>query len=52
MYGTAMFGWAGVPNALSNVMTLPGAVIRINSTVMSQGAGRAGQGVVQSSGKD
>jgi filamentous hemagglutinin len=45
-YGTAMFRWAGLPNALTNVKTLPGAIIRVNSTVLGQATGRAGQGAV------
>jgi filamentous hemagglutinin len=52
MYGTTMFRWAGLPNALSNAATLPGAVIRINSVAMGQGAGRAAQGAVKSSEKN
>jgi hypothetical protein len=51
-YATAMFRWAGVPNVLSNATTWPGAVIRINSLAMGQGAGRAAQGKVKSSGDD
>lgn len=33
MYSTAMFGWAGIPNSFTNWLTIPGAVIRINSGV-------------------
>ena len=49
MYGTAMFSWAGVPNAIGNLATVPGAVIRINSAVLGQAAGRAAQSAVNSS---
>ena len=43
MYSTAMFSWAGVPNAFANWATIPGAIIRINSTAMGQAGGRAAQ---------
>ncbi|QRX81620.1 hypothetical protein [Glaciimonas sp. PAMC28666] len=49
MYGTAMFSWAGVPNALGNWLTLPGFVIRTNSAVFGNVAGQAAQGAVKSS---
>lgn len=52
VYGTAMFQWAGVPNTLSNLKTLPGAIIRLNSMVLGQSAGRAAQGAVTSPKKD
>lgn len=43
IYGTAMFRWAGIPNAFSNVTTVPGAVIRVNSAAMGKAAGSAAQ---------
>ena len=51
MYSTAMFSWAGVPNAFGNWATLPGAVIRINSIAMGQAGGRATQAVVNENRK-
>jgi filamentous hemagglutinin len=51
MYSTAMFGWAGVSNAFGNWATVPGAVIRINSTAMGQAGGRAAQAAVNSDKK-
>src|SRR5450830_129242 len=48
-YSTAMFSWAGVPNAISNWATLPGFVIRTNSTVLGNVAGQAAQGAVKQS---
>ena len=52
MYGTTMFRLAGVPNEFGNVVTLPGALIRVNGIAMGQGAGRAVQAVVNPSGKN
>ena len=49
VYSTAMFRWAGIPNALTNVTTAPGAVIRVNSAVMGKSAGSAAQGAFQTS---
>lgn len=51
MYGTAMFGWAGVPNGLPNIATLPGFIIRANSFLLGQSAGRAAQAAVNSNKK-
>lgn len=48
-YSTAMFRWAGIPNALSNVATVPGAVIRVNSAVMGKAAGAAVHSALESS---
>jgi filamentous hemagglutinin len=47
-YSTAMFGWAGIPNALSNWATVSGAVIRTNSAVFGTFAGQTAQGAVNS----
>lgn len=47
MFGTQMFRWANVPNAFSNVLTPEGAVIRLNTFVTGQAAGKAAQGTVQ-----
>ncbi|MBF8176528.1 hemagglutinin repeat-containing protein [Herminiimonas contaminans] len=49
LYGTAMFGWAGVPNSITNVMTLPGAIIRINSALLGKTAGEAMHSILKSS---
>ena len=49
MYSTAMFGWAGIPNSIKNVTTLPGFVIRMNSGVAGKAAGSATQEAVKSS---
>jgi len=49
MYGTAMFGWAGVPNTFKNWVTLPGFVIRVNSGVFGKVTGSATQGAINSS---
>ncbi|MGS0742578.1 hypothetical protein ACVBEF_12185 [Glaciimonas sp. GG7] len=49
MYGTAMFGWAGVPNSITNWVTVPGFIIRANSGVFGSVAGQAVQGAVKSS---
>jgi len=51
MYGTAMFGWAGVLNGLPNIATLPGFIIRANSFALGQSAGRATQAAVNSNKK-
>ncbi|WP_310630640.1 hypothetical protein [Paraburkholderia sp.] len=53
MAAVSMFELAGIPNALSNVKTIPGFVIRGNKLVFGQTAGRAAQGAVNSnSSKD
>ncbi|KAF3997986.1 hemagglutinin repeat-containing protein [Glaciimonas immobilis] len=49
MYGTAMFGWAGVPNSIKNLATLPGFIIRANSVVAGKAAGSAAQAAVKPS---
>jgi filamentous hemagglutinin len=49
MYGTAMFGWAGIPNSFTNWATIPGFVIRANSTIAGKAAGSAAQAAVNSS---
>ena len=49
MYSTAMFSWAGVPNSITNLATLPGFIIRVNSGVAGKAAGNAAQSVVNSS---
>eukprot|EP01022_Parablepharisma_sp_SALTPOND_P000586 TRINITY_DN1031_c0_g1_i2.p1 TRINITY_DN1031_c0_g1~~TRINITY_DN1031_c0_g1_i2.p1 ORF type:complete len:2482 (+),score=739.97 TRINITY_DN1031_c0_g1_i2:3125-10570(+) len=51
MYNTAMFGWAGVPNSFGNWLTVPGAIVRINSTAMGQAGGRAAQAAANSNSK-
>jgi len=51
MYSTAMFGWAGIPNSITNLATIPGFVIRVNSGVAGKVAGSAAQGAVNSSAK-
>ncbi|HEY4297368.1 MAG TPA: hypothetical protein VGM85_12920 [Paraburkholderia sp.] len=47
MFNTSMFGWAGVPNSISNVSTIPGFVTRANGLALGQTAGRAAQAAVQ-----
>ncbi|MGS0623435.1 hemagglutinin repeat-containing protein [Ralstonia sp. VS2407] len=49
MFATSMFGWAGVPNGIANLATVPGAVIRVNGIFLGQTAGRAAQGAVNQS---
>ncbi|PUA18089.1 hypothetical protein C7W93_19890 [Glaciimonas sp. PCH181] len=49
MYSTAMFSWARVPNSITNLATLPGFIIRVNSGVAGKVAGNAAQAVVNSS---
>lgn len=47
VFGTAMYGWAGVVNSWKNVTTVPGIVIRGNKFVLGQAAGNAAQGAVE-----
>ncbi len=47
MFGTAMYGWAGVANSWKNVTTVPGLVIRGNTFALGQAAGKAGHGAVE-----
>jgi filamentous hemagglutinin len=49
MFGTLMFSWAGIPNGLSNLFSVPGAVIRLNGFFLGQAAGKAAQGAVNQS---
>lgn len=49
MFATSMFSWAGIPNGISNALTLPGFVIRANSLALGQAGGKAAQGAVQQS---
>ncbi|MEX3956601.1 hemagglutinin repeat-containing protein [Trinickia sp. EG282A] len=46
IFGTSMFKWADIPNKITNVSTVPGAVIRINGFTQGQAAGRAAQAAV------
>jgi filamentous hemagglutinin len=49
IFGTSMLSWAGIPNSLSNILTISGAVIRLNNIVLGQVVGRAAQGAVNQS---
>jgi filamentous hemagglutinin len=46
VFGTSMFKWADIPNKITNVSTVPGAVIRVNGIVQGQAVGRAAQAAV------
>ncbi|MEK6422626.1 MAG: hemagglutinin repeat-containing protein [Burkholderia gladioli] len=48
MFATSMFGWAGIPNSLSNIATIPGAVIRGIGLALGQTVGRAGRAIATS----
>lgn len=48
VWNGSMFSWAGVPNALSNWLTVPGFVIRANSAAAGKAAGSAAQAAVKS----
>ncbi|AJC20752.1 hypothetical protein RO07_10220 [Pandoraea pulmonicola] len=48
MFTTSMFGWAGIPNSITNVATIPGAVIRGIGLALGQTIGRAGQAIATS----
>ncbi|CAM2166543.1 tRNA nuclease CdiA-2 [Burkholderia latens] len=48
IFTTSMLGWAGIPNSITNVATIPGFVIRGVGLALSQTAGRAAQAVVKS----
>ena len=53
MFATSMYGWAGVPNSIENVSTIPGIVIRGTKLALGQTVGRATQAIVDSdSSKD
>lgn len=49
MFSTAMFNWAGIPNSIQNVTTIPGVVIRGTNLAIGQTAGKAAQAAVKSS---
>ena len=49
IFSTSMFNLAGIPNSFSNILTLPGAVIRVNGLALGQAAGKAAQGAVNQS---
>lgn len=49
IYSTSMFRWAGIPNALSNAVTIPGAVIRANSAAIGKATGNAVHGAQKTS---
>ncbi|ORC47560.1 filamentous hemagglutinin [Burkholderia sp. A27] len=46
IFGASMFKWAEIPNKLTNVITIPGAVIRLNGMVQGQAAGKAAQAAI------
>ncbi|MDN8114907.1 hemagglutinin repeat-containing protein [Burkholderia vietnamiensis] len=48
MFTTSMFGWAGIPNSIANIATIPGFVIRGVGLALSQTAGKAAQAIVKS----
>ena len=45
-FTTSMFNWAGVPNSISNVVTMPGFLIRLNSLILGKIVGSAAQAAV------
>jgi filamentous hemagglutinin len=49
MFATSMFSWAGVPNSIKNVTTVPGFVLQANKFLLGQAAGKAAQAAVHSS---
>ncbi|MDN7180722.1 hypothetical protein M0D69_22525 [Caballeronia sp. SEWSISQ10-4 2] len=49
MFGTSMFSWAGIPNSIANITTVPGLVIRLNGIALGQVAGKAAQAAVNQS---
>lgn len=49
MCGTAMFGWAAIPNAIKNLATAPGIVTRVNSGAWGNVAHQAAQGAAKQS---
>lgn len=46
-FSTSMFSWAGVPNTIWNIATLPGFMIRLNSFLMGKAVGSAAQAAVK-----
>lgn len=49
MFATSMLSWAGVPNSIKSVATVPGFVLQANKFFLGQAAGKAAQAAVQSS---
>ncbi|CAM2170478.1 membrane hypothetical protein [Paraburkholderia sacchari] len=49
IFTTSMFNWAGIPNSIQNVTTVPGIVIRGTKLAIGQTAGKAAQAAVKSS---
>ncbi|GAB6852583.1 hypothetical protein [Paraburkholderia kururiensis] len=49
IFATSMYGWAGVPNSIRNVTTIPGIVIRGTKLALGQPVGKAAQAAVKSS---
>jgi filamentous hemagglutinin len=49
IFTAQMFNWAGVPNSIQNVSTIPGLVIRGVKLALGQTAGKAAQAAVKSS---
>jgi filamentous hemagglutinin len=49
MFATSMFNWAGIPNSIQNVTTVPGIVIRGTNLAIGQTVGKAAQAAVKSS---
>jgi filamentous hemagglutinin len=43
-----MFQWAGIPNSIQNITTIPGIVIRGNQLAIGQTAGKAAQAIANS----
>jgi filamentous hemagglutinin len=48
IFTTSMLGWAGIPNSIMNIVTIPGVVIRGVGLALSQTAGKAAQAIVKS----
>jgi filamentous hemagglutinin len=49
MFTTSMFNWAGIPNSIQNITTVPGIVIRGTKLAIGQTAGKAAQTALKSS---
>ena len=48
IFTTSMFQWAGIPNSIQNITTIPGIVIRGNQLAIGQTAGKAAQAIANS----
>nr|WP_321839593.1 hypothetical protein [Paraburkholderia bannensis] len=48
VFATSMIQWAGLPNSMQRLTTIPGVVIQGNKLAIGQAAGKAGQAMVNS----